>query len=80
MANHTTGAPRHNARQDKIYAEIQRLAAAKKGYPELDAIAERVASAACRNINEGINGVESEMPYRAQYVLEKTIELLQKRV
>lgn len=49
-------------------------------YPELNEIAEKVTDIICFMINRFTQGVESAMPYRAQYVLEETIKLLKKRV
>ena len=49
-------------------------------YPELDGIARTVANDVARDINRGVSSTLSKMPYKAQYVLEKTIEMLQERV
>lgn len=51
-----------------------------KKYPSLDEIAKDIANTICRKINASVVGVESEMPYKAQYVLEETIKILQDRV
>lgn len=49
-------------------------------YPELDEIAMKVADAACAEINLRVAHVQSAMPYKAQYALEKVIRILQGRV
>jgi len=49
-------------------------------YPELDNIAKEVERITVREINKRVELVESTMPYKAQYVLEKLIEFLEKDV
>jgi hypothetical protein len=49
-------------------------------YPELDEIAEELASEFSAIINNRTRNISSEMPYRAQYVLEEVIKKLQERV
>jgi hypothetical protein len=49
-------------------------------YPELDWIARTVGDIAITAINGITRDVQSEMPYKAQYVLEKLIELLNEKV
>lgn len=49
-------------------------------YPELDKIAKKLAEEVAVKINESIEGVDSKMPYKAQYVLEEIIKDLQARV
>ena len=49
-------------------------------YTELDGIARSIANDVARNINRGVAATLSKMPYKAQYVLEKVIEMLQERV
>ncbi len=49
-------------------------------YPELYKIAQAVADNTCKKINERTADVKSEMPYKAQWVLEETIKILQERV
>lgn len=49
-------------------------------YPELDAIASEVAQLVGGEINSRVQMVESEMPYRAQYVLEELIKMLEQAV
>jgi len=51
-----------------------------KKYPELDNISEFVEDITCLLINRCTLGVKSAMPYKEQYVLEKVIERLQRRV
>ena len=46
-------------------------------YPELDGIARSVVNDVARSINRGVSATLSKMPYKAQYVLERVIELLQ---
>lgn len=58
----------------------------KNKYPELYKIALTIADDTCREINKqtedfgGFAAVESEMPYKAQWVLEEAIKILQERV
>lgn len=49
-------------------------------YPELETIADELADDVARNINARVREVDSEMPYKAQYVLEVLIRLLEERV
>ena len=49
-------------------------------YPELDTIADRMCDEVCEQINAAVADVKSEMPYRAQYVLEELIRRLEKCV
>jgi hypothetical protein len=58
---------------------MMEMAAVKK-YPELDSIALDIANTACRKINATVQTVESEMTYKAQYVLEEVIKILESRV
>jgi len=46
-------------------------------YPELDSIAKKIADDTARNINKATREVESEMPYKTQYVLEEIIKILE---
>ncbi len=52
----------------------------KTEYPELYKIAQTIADNTCREINKQTKNVESKMPYKAQWVLEETIKILQERV
>lgn len=52
----------------------------KTRYPELKTIAESIADATIKAINAAVQRVESEMPYKAQWVLEETIKILESRV
>jgi hypothetical protein len=49
-------------------------------YPELEMIARRLADDCSAAINRNTAGVVSEMPYRAQYTLERIIRILESRV
>ena len=49
-------------------------------YPELDVIARQVADRTAFDCNRSTQGIESEMPYRAKYVLERALLILQARV
>jgi hypothetical protein len=49
-------------------------------YPELDEIAEQVGKIVETEINKRVETVKSEMTYKAQYVLEVLIRLLEKSV
>jgi hypothetical protein len=47
-----------------------------KKYPELDKIADEIVRNTATEINMKTSDVESEMPYKAQYVLEMVIQQL----
>lgn len=49
-------------------------------YPELYEVAMRLANEVCEKINAEARAVESAMPYKAQFILEEMIEILQQRV
>lgn len=49
-------------------------------YPELNSVAQGLAGVIMSAINSIVPHVTSEMPYKAQYVLEEVIAELQKRV
>lgn len=51
-----------------------------KKYPELDAIAAEIACDTFAKCNAKTRDVKSEMPYRAQYVLEEVIKHLENGV
>jgi hypothetical protein len=51
-----------------------------KKYPELDEIATEIARKVLSQCNTKTRDVKSEMPYKAQYVLESIIEILEERV
>ena len=47
-----------------------------KKYPELDEIATEIALVTVSEINNMTKNIKSEMPYKAQYVLEMVIQQL----
>jgi hypothetical protein len=51
-----------------------------KKYPELDEIATEIANTVLAQCNSKTKGVKSEMPYKAQYVLEMIIQKLEAQV
>jgi hypothetical protein len=51
-----------------------------KKYPELHEVAARLADEICAKINAEAKRVESAMPYKAQFILEEMIVILQDRV
>jgi hypothetical protein len=51
-----------------------------KKYPELDKIADEITHTVLVACNEKTVGVKSEMPYKAQYVLEMIIQKLEEKV
>lgn len=51
-----------------------------KKYPELDAISYKLFNYVINEINKQVKNIESEMPYKAQYVLEKLIYKLEQSV
>jgi len=54
--------------------------AASDKYPELNKLAKEMADDIFHDINTAAKNVESEMPYKAQYVLEEIIINLEKMV
>jgi len=52
----------------------------REQYPELDKIAKEIADSTIREINRRANNVTSEMPYKAQHILEEVIKYLQDKV
>ena len=64
------------------YADVDRrkLTMRDSKYPELDEISKDLADAVSMEINKRTAAVTSEMPYKAQYVLEELIKLLQQKV
>lgn len=51
-----------------------------KIYPELIALSKELADKVCIEINEKAPKIDSEMPYKQQYVLENMISILEDRV
>ena len=51
-----------------------------KKYPELDEIATNIVLITVSEINNMTRNIESEMPYKAQYVLEEVIKKLEELV
>lgn len=51
-----------------------------KKYPELDEIADEIAIHTLKLCNASTRAVKSEMPYKAQYVLEMVIQKLEDQV
>ena len=49
-------------------------------YPELDEIADKITIVTGIIIDRFVHDVQSSMPYKEQYVLEKVIQFLQARV
>lgn len=49
-------------------------------YPELDEAATQIAEDVAREINSMASSIESEMPYKTQYILEEVIKDLEQRV
>ncbi len=49
-------------------------------YPELHEIAGQIAEAALVQVGNRAQAVESEMPYKAQFILEETIKILERSV
>jgi hypothetical protein len=49
-------------------------------YPELDNVAEAITDSTCALINRLTRDVESNMPYKQQFVLEEVIRQLKERV
>lgn len=61
----------------KILIEIS---TSENKYPELRKIVDMVSRITTRAINDEIKKVNSDMPYKAQWVLEELIKDLEKRV
>jgi hypothetical protein len=51
-----------------------------KNYPELDKIAKDIAKKTGDLINKSVRNVKSEMPYKAQYVLEEVVKILKEAI
>jgi hypothetical protein len=51
-----------------------------KTYPELDVFSDVVVDVTCQLINKIVPNIESEMPYKAQYMLEQVIKRLQDKI
>jgi hypothetical protein len=49
-------------------------------YPELYSISEKIAQQVLEEISQRVPPVESKMPYKAQWVLEETIKILEAAV
>jgi len=49
-------------------------------WPEFEPVAQRVADIACLTINRETQDISSDMPYKAQAVLERVIQILNERV
>jgi len=60
----------------KIVVSSKRTATSSN-YPELDNLARKIADDTARSINKAVKEVESEMPYKTQYVLEEAIKILE---
>lgn len=52
----------------------------EKKYPELDKIVDALAKSVTDDINKQAEAVKSEMPYKAQYILEELIKKLEAAV
>lgn len=61
-----------NTEQDGFYRGVS--------LPEFKTVVEKIAHDALREINKEAPKVESEMPYKTQYVLEEVIKILNERV
>lgn len=64
----------------KTIREKEMTEAIIKKYPELDKIADQITQAVLMALNYEVKDVKSEMPYKAQYVLEMIIQKLEARV
>lgn len=49
-------------------------------YPEFKELANDLADEVLRKINKEAKKIESEMPYKSQFVLEEVIKILEDRV
>lgn len=49
-------------------------------YPELDEISKKISKKVIKMILEETKDVDSQMPYKNQYVLEELIKILQEKV
>jgi hypothetical protein len=49
-------------------------------FPELDKVSLELAHVVSKEINKRVKNVKSEMPYKAQYVLEELIKHLEEMV
>jgi len=56
---------------------IQKPKTAEEQYPELNIIADKIANTTLYACNTQTEGIKSEMPYKAQCVLEMVIKKLE---
>lgn len=49
-------------------------------YPEFKKAVNKIANDACKAINKEAKNITSEMPYKAQFILEEVIKILEERV
>lgn len=53
----------------------------KRKYPELDKIADKLFKDVMAELStHGANSLQTEMPYKAQYILEKLVKKLQEKI
>lgn len=67
--------PKSAAEFEKQFTEKQ-----EARYPELRKLARDIAQETCQTINARTKDVVSEMPYKAQFVLEEVIKILEASV
>jgi hypothetical protein len=49
-------------------------------YPEFKKLVNKLADEVCTQINEEAPKIESEMPYKQQFVLEEIVRILESRI
>ena len=65
----------------KAYAVLaKRKEGSSRKYSALDALIPELYAEVAKRINELAEGIESAMPYKAQYILEELIKELQEAV
>lgn len=66
--------------QDIVEGDFDPTLTSAQRYPELAEVSMRLANEVCVKINAEARLVESAMPYKAQFILEEMIKILEERV
>jgi hypothetical protein len=75
-----TSAQKYNTRMDKIWERCKEANKQNMQYPEFENAVDMITDSTCNTINDFAKSIKSEMPYKAQYLLEEVIKKLQERV
>lgn len=66
--------------QEMITKSVNEQMSSMKRYPELEEAAHQIRVQTINMINEAADEIQSEMPYKAQYILEELIKQLEELV